>query len=111
MLARALAAQASLLIADEPAAHLDVGQQRAAMAAIRQEVRRRALGALVVIHDLNLAFTFADRILLLDNGRLTLDDAADQALHAQELDQAFNQSFIRVEVGGRFVVFPEEQVS
>jgi iron complex transport system ATP-binding protein len=106
MLARALAGNTPLLFADEPAADLDVRQQRTAMRHLRQEARDRALGVLVVLHDLNLAFAFADRVLLLDHGRLVADAPSETVAQSPELDSVFGERFLRSSVAGRTAVLP-----
>ena len=81
LLARALAVQAPVLLLDEPTAHLDAPHQRALL---RSVARRAAAGAAVavVLHDLTLALA-ADRVWLMDQGRLSIDAAPDDpALHA-----------------------------
>lgn len=69
LMARALAQEPRLLIADEPTAGLDPGHQLALMETLR---RRAASGhaAIVALHDLGLAARYADRVILLDAGRL-----------------------------------------
>jgi iron complex transport system ATP-binding protein len=106
MLARALAAETPFLFADEPAANLDIKQQRHVMRLLRGEVQRRKLGVFVVIHDLNLAFEFADRVLLLEHGRLVLDDTAARTAASPELDRVFDERFTRTSIDGHTVVFP-----
>jgi iron complex transport system ATP-binding protein len=69
LLARALATQSSILIADEPAAHLDPAHQLRLMELLREEARRGAAVA-VTLHDLALASRFCDSVLVLDRGRL-----------------------------------------
>lgn len=108
MLARALAANTPLLLADEPAADLDIRQQRSAMRLLRQETRQRRLGVLVVLHDLNLAFAFADRVMLLDGGHLVIDGSAEAIAMSPELDRVFGQRFLRTRIDDRTVVLPLE---
>ena len=74
LLARALAVEAPLLLADEPLAALDPRHQLQLQAILREEA---ALGRtiLLVLHDLTTAARLCDRLLLLDGGRLVADGA------------------------------------
>ena len=108
LLARALAVQAPVLLLDEPTAHLDAPHQRALL---RSVARRAADGAAVavVLHDLTLALA-ADRVWLMDQGRLLVDAAPDDpALHAA-LVAVFQQAVAieRLEREGRvhYIVRP-----
>lgn len=58
------------LFLDEPTAGLDLKQQQNFIELVKGFVKRRHLGVLAVLHDLNLAAQFADQILLLREGRL-----------------------------------------
>jgi putative ABC transport system ATP-binding protein len=68
--ARALAADPAILFADEPTASLDAANGQAVMQMLVRLVRDRDLTLVVVTHD-NRIFPFADRILHLEDGRLT----------------------------------------
>ena len=106
MLARALAAHTPFLVADEPAANLDIKYQRHAMQRLRQAAQTANVGVLVVLHDLNLAFTFADRVLLMHEGTLALDAPAADAAASLVLDRVFGERFMRTTVEGRTLVLP-----
>jgi iron complex transport system ATP-binding protein len=67
-IARALASQAPLVVADEPVASLDPRHQHQVMRLIRAFVDRGG-GALVVLHDLDLAALYADRLVWMSEGR------------------------------------------
>lgn len=67
-IARALASQAPLMLADEPVASLDPRHQHKVMRLIRGYVDRGG-GALVVLHDLDLAALYADRLVWMADGR------------------------------------------
>jgi iron complex transport system ATP-binding protein len=69
LLARALATQAAILLADEPAAHLDPAHQLRLMELLREEAKRGA-AVIVTMHDLALASRFCDVVMVLDHGRL-----------------------------------------
>jgi len=88
LLARAFAVEAPALLADEPTAALDPAHQLKVMEALRGAA---AAGTLVIaaLHDLSLAARFADRVLVLDDGRLVADGTAAEALGARVLAQVF----------------------
>ena len=78
-LARAFAAQAPLLLADEPVAALDPGHQLRAMDLVRAFVERGG-GALVVMHDIDMAARYADRLVWLHGGRVIADGSPQATL-------------------------------
>jgi iron complex transport system ATP-binding protein len=66
--ARALAQDADHLLLDEPTAHLDLRHQVALLEVVREAAHERGKGALLVLHDLDLAARYADNLLLLHQG-------------------------------------------
>src|SRR5699024_2545904 len=78
----------SLLILDEPTAALDLAQQVLVLDAAR---RKTALGmsVLAVVHDLNLAARYADRVLILRAGQLHADGTVATTYQPALLSQAF----------------------
>lgn len=77
------------LLLDEPTSNLDLAHQHAALSLIRS-VSRRAVGALVVLHDLNLAAEYADRICLLRAGEMVTLGEPAEVLRADLLESAFD---------------------
>ncbi len=67
MIARALAQETPLLLLDEPVSNLDIAHQLEIMRLLRQASDKTVL---IVIHDLNLALQFCDRLMLLHEGKL-----------------------------------------
>ncbi|MGL5810525.1 MAG: ABC transporter ATP-binding protein [Nocardioides sp.] len=74
-LARAIVQRADHLLLDEPTNHLDVRHQHEVL----NLVAGLGFTSLVVLHDLNLAARYADRILLLHQGRVVIDGPPAQA--------------------------------
>ena len=70
LLARALAQETPLLLLDEPTTHLDLRHQVALLKMVRRLSRENGLTVLMVLHDLNLAARFADRIALFSRGQV-----------------------------------------
>lgn len=85
LIARAVAQEPSLVILDEPTNHLDIRHQLE----ILQLVRDLGLSVVATLHDLNLAAAFADRVLLLDKGRLIGAGRPDEILTADSIRTAF----------------------
>lgn len=109
-LARALATQAPILLADEPTAALDPKYQIAIMEALREEARRGAL-VVAVTHDLGLAARMADRALILQEGRLVADGEPREALSARRLAEIYGVAVFEAERDGARVLVPWESVA
>ena len=84
LLARALAVEAPILLADEPIAALDPYHQLHVMEILRERSRAGA-GVLAVIHDLALAARFMDRLVLMDAGRVVAHGAPATVLSPDRL--------------------------
>jgi putative ABC transport system ATP-binding protein len=69
-IARALANRPRLLLADEPTGNLDSTRARELLALLREMVEHDALTVLMVTHDRELAEHFADRIILMKDGKV-----------------------------------------
>ncbi len=88
LLARALATQAPILLVDEPIAALDPHHQWLIMELLQQEAQAGCL-VVAVLHDLSLAARFADRIVMLDGGRVVAEGDSPAVLTAQRLADVF----------------------
>ncbi len=84
LLARALAVEAPILLADEPIAALDPYHQLHVMEILQARARSGA-GVLAVIHDLALAARFMDRLILMDTGRIAAHGAPAAVLTPENL--------------------------
>lgn len=91
LLATVLATDPPVLLADEPGAALDVRHRLALV----QRGRERLV--LVVMHDLDLALAHFGRVIVLDQGRIALDGATAELLHAPGLDAVFGVDFERID--------------
>jgi len=85
VLARALAQEPDLLLLDEPTSNLDLKNQLEVMGLVRTAVEARGLSAVICLHDINLAFRYADRFLMLKDGRVHTQGGRDavtpEAIH------------------------------
>lgn len=87
-LARCFVGHTPLLIADEPLAALDPLHQWQVMELFKAYVAR-GNGALVVIHDLNLAHRFADRHIWMQHGRIVADGPPRETMTAERLADVY----------------------
>ena len=80
MIAMALALEPDVLIADEPTTALDVTTQAQILTLIRELQRKKGMGVIFVTHDFGVVAEIADRIAVMQHGRLVEQGAADQVL-------------------------------
>lgn len=80
-----------LLLLDEPTAALDLAHQRQLMRLLKARVEQAGdgFGVVAVVHDLNLAAAYADRVLCLDHGKLVAHGPAHEVLNAQRVAEVF----------------------
>ncbi len=87
-LARALATEPEVLLADEPVAALDPYHQLQAMELLRSTADRGG-AVLVVLHELSLALRYCDRLVLLDQGRMVADGGPAEVLDDTRLADVY----------------------
>jgi iron complex transport system ATP-binding protein len=104
-LARALAVEAPVILADEPTASLDPRHQIDVMQNLRATADKGVL-VIVVTHDLGLAARFADHVLVLHHGRLVSQGAPAEALSEQVMADVFRVSAYRAEYQREAVIVP-----
>jgi iron complex transport system ATP-binding protein len=97
-LARALAQGAPLLLLDEPTSALDIGHQQEVLELVDALRREQGLTVLATMHDLSVAGEYADRLVLLDAGRVVAQGAPERVLTA-ELLAAHYRARVRVIAG------------
>lgn len=89
ILARSLAQDASILLLDEPTSGLDLKHQIECLEQIQKLVRERQLAAVISLHDLNQAATFADRIALIAEKNILALGNCREVLTAENIERAY----------------------
>lgn len=77
------------LLLDEPTANLDLAHQHVTLQVVRRFVSE-GLGALVILHDLNLAAQYADRVVMLREGRVAAVGTGSEVLTPTKIQQCFD---------------------
>jgi iron complex transport system ATP-binding protein len=108
-LARVLAVEAPVILADEPTASLDPRHQFDVMKSLRASADKGVL-VIVVTHDLGLAARFADTVLVLSDGRLVSRGAPAEALSEKVMGDVFRISAYRAEYQREAVIVPWAEI-
>ncbi|MBI0537880.1 ABC transporter ATP-binding protein [Roseomonas sp. KE2513] len=82
VIALALACRPQLLIADEPTTGLDVTTQKSVMELVTELTRKRGMSTLLITHDLGLAASYCDRVVVMEKGRVVETAAAGAIFRA-----------------------------
>lgn len=91
---------------DEPTASLDISQQAVVLKAM-QRLTREGVGVLVVLHDLNLAAGFADRVILMREGRVLYSDVPSAVLTEERLTDTYETPIlVETASSGQMVIQP-----
>ena len=95
-IAMALAQDTDGVLLDEPNAYLDIAHQLQLMELCRG-LARRGKAVVLVLHDLNLAMTHADRLAVLSGGRVIAQGSPETIFESGALEQAFGVTILRTE--------------
>jgi len=106
LLARVFASEPELILADEPVAALDPYHQLHVMEILREHAHVSRGAVLAVLHDLNLAARFCDRLVLLDAGRVACVGGVREVLVNEQLRRVYGVEARIVEDGGEYSVIP-----
>lgn len=88
-IAMALAQKTSILLLDEPTTFLDIGYQLEVMELVEKLNRERQMTILLVLHDLNQAARYSDRMIVLREGEIYADGSPDEVLTQDLLAEVF----------------------
>jgi iron complex transport system ATP-binding protein len=106
VVARALAQEAAIVLLDEPTAALDIGHQQQALDLLDGLREESGLTLVAAMHDLTLAAQYADRMILLDGGRVVADGAPTEVLTAPVIARHYGAAIDVVPVGDRIAIVP-----
>ncbi len=94
LLAAVLVVDPPVLLADEPAASLDIRHRLDVIETLTRRGNDRL--SVVVVHDLDLAFRFFERVIVMDRGRIAIDAPAASLIEDRRLDTVFKVRFERL---------------
>ncbi len=88
-IARALVQEAKILLLDEPTSNLDVLHQLEVMELLKNLVKKTEMSVVMSMHDLNLTARYADRVLLLNRGKLVAEGAPISVLTPDNITRVY----------------------
>jgi len=106
VVARALAQEAQIILLDEPTAALDIGHQQQALELLDLLRGESGLTLVAAMHDLTLAAQYADRMVLLDAGKVAAEGIPRDVLTETLIAGHYGASIDVVPVGGRIAIVP-----
>ncbi len=101
LIARALAQGSEVILLDEPTSHLDVNHALLVMELLKELKEEKIIVA--VLHDVNLALGYADRLLVLNEGKKVWEGKPDN-LEPKILEEVYGIRADIVEVGGKILL-------
>ena len=110
LIARALAQCPQLLFLDEPTSALDIAHQLEVMDIVKEIVVQQKLSVFMVIHDLNLAARYSDKIAMLHQGRIYASGTADQALTNENIAHVYGVETHIANESGLFSILPIKRI-
>lgn len=93
-IARALTQEPEVILLDEPITHLDISHQVRVLDIVKTLITQKGLTAITVLHDLNLASEYCDRLLLLNNGRVHSIGLPSEILTYQAIEEVYKTTVI-----------------
>ncbi|HID19898.1 MAG TPA: ATP-binding cassette domain-containing protein, partial [Methanophagales archaeon] len=94
IIARALTQEPTVLLLDEPTSHLDINYQLEIMGLLKRLTSHEGLIVIAVIHDLNLAAQYCDRLVLLHKGEIISLGSEEEVLTAENIKSTFGADVI-----------------
>jgi iron complex transport system ATP-binding protein len=89
VIARALAQQGRIIALDEPVTHLDVRNQRDILLLLRSLVDTKQVAVICVLHDLNAAMAFSDRVVMMERGHIAAEGTPHEVLTVERIRQVY----------------------
>ncbi len=107
VIARALTQQSPILILDEPVAHLDIKHQANIMHLVRELMQEKGITVICVLHELNMAMRFADKLAVLKKGRLAAYGPPQAVLSREKIREVYETDIQIADIGGCRYIVPD----
>lgn len=101
LIARALAQEPKILLLDEPTSSLDIKHQLEVLEIVKKISRKSKTSVIMIIHDLNMAYRFSDKLVLLKDGSVFAYGAPDDVITKDNISNVYDVdvSMVNTDVG------------
>lgn len=89
LIAQVLAREPSILLLDEPVSNLDIRNQLEILDIIREITRQREITTITVLHDLNLAIQYSDKVVVLNSGRVYAEGGPESVITEETIRNVY----------------------
>lgn len=110
LIARVLAQDTPLILADEPVAGLDPAHQLGLMESFSAEANDGRT-IIVSLHDLGLAAQYCSRLILMDHGQVVADGMPEAVLTQQRLSEIYGIEAHILQLDGQFLILPKSRIA
>ncbi|MBC7087570.1 MAG: ABC transporter ATP-binding protein [Tissierellales bacterium] len=94
LIAKALAQDPKIILLDEPTSHLDINHQIEVLEILKELNKTKDLTIITVLHDLNLASRYSDKLVLLKDGKILKTGSAQEVLTVSNIENAYNMNVV-----------------
>jgi len=108
LVARALAQNAQNILFDEPTTHLDLSHQISVMETINR-LKGEGRAILFVVHDVNIALLYSDRVLFLSNGKIIAEGRPEEVVRSDVLKEVYGVDVELIGHNGGYLVLPRRR--
>lgn len=106
VIARALAQEPKLFLLDEPTSSLDIKNQLDTISVIKKVAEKQNIAVIVTMHDINLALRFANRFILMKNGKI-FGVGGKEIITAANIEEVYGVKAAVHEIDGALIMIPE----
>jgi len=97
LIAQALTQEPKLLLLDEPTTHLDITHQIETLDLVKKLNEEKGLTIVVVLHDLNLASEYCEKIIMLENGEIYIEGTPEEVLTYKNIEEVYKTIVVVIE--------------
>lgn len=94
IIARALIQEPDIIFLDEPTSHLDINHQIDLLTLLKNLNKEKNTTIILVIHDINLACRYSDKIVLMDDGKILSEGNPEEVITRENIEEAYGLNVI-----------------